>query len=489
MKNITIYIYVWAVCLLTACSNSVTEPEKIDEYPDIYPDYIGVTIPATMAPMDFTCMGGEYQRVDVTITGGKSGEIHINDKKVSFPRRKWLRLLEANEGDSLRFTVCLKQDGKWKQYRTFSMYISPYPIDYGLVYRKIAPGYEVYSSMGLYERKLSSFKERTLLENTRVPGMCMNCHAFRQNDPDYFSLHVRGRKNGTFMQIKGKRKMLDMRTDSTISVGVYPYWHPGGEYIAYSLNNTQQAFHVAKDERIEVLDYESDVVVYHPETCELLLSPLLQRKEVLETYPAFSADGRKLYFCEAEVKDIPAHYKEIRYNLCSIDFNPEEGTFGEKVDTLINAAAMSKSVSFPRPSYDGKYVMFTMSDYGNFSIWHKEADLWLLDLRDGSIRPLEEVNSNDTESYHSWSSNSHWFVFSSRRGDGLYTRLYLASIDDEGKVSKPFLLPQEEPWEYYDQSIYSYNVPEFTERPVDLVSKKVERKVITRRRQKVKIRQ
>ena len=86
--------------------------------------------------------------------------------------------------------------------------------------------------------------------------------------------------------------------------------------------------------------------------------------------------------------------------------------------------------------------MFTLSDYGNFSIWHKEANLWLLDLTSGDLRELSEVNSDDTESFHNWSSNSRWFVFSSRRGDGLYTRLYLASMDENGKISKPFSFPR-----------------------------------------------
>ena len=262
----------------------------------------------------------------------------------------------------------------------------------------------------------------------------------------------------------------------------------GGKYIAYSVNNTRQSFHAVKDERVEVLDLESDVLVYHPETHELLLSPLLQKKEVFETFPVFSPDGRKLYFCAAEAKPIPAEYKEIRYSLCSIDFNPEDGTFGETIDTLVNAAAMKKSISFPRPSYDGEYIMFTLSDYGNFSIWHKEADLWLLDLKDGGMRPIKEVNSDDTESFHNWSSNSRWFVFSSRRGDGLYTRLYLASMDENGVVGKPFLLPQENPWEYYDRLVYSYNVPDFTSEPVKLERRKVERGIVSRKRVPVKVR-
>ena len=141
--------------------------------------------------------------------------------------------------------------------------------------------------------------------------------------------------------------------------------------------------------------------------------PQLSSKESFETFPSFSADGKTLFFCTAAARPIPEEYNLIRYNLCSVSFDPVSRTFGNKVDTLVAAEAMGKSVSFPRPSYDGKYLMFTMSDYGNFSIWHKEADLWLVDLNTGISRSLTEVNSNDVESYHNWSSNSRWFVFSS----------------------------------------------------------------------------
>ena len=147
MKNIAVCIM--AAWWFAACGNPVTSPERVDEWPDIYPDYIGVTIPATIAPMNFNCIGGAYERVDVTVTGGKSGEMHVNDKIVSFPQDAWQELLEENKGDSLLFTVCIRKDGEWKQYRSFPMYVSPYPIDYGVVYRKLAPGYEVYSKMGI----------------------------------------------------------------------------------------------------------------------------------------------------------------------------------------------------------------------------------------------------------------------------------------------------------------------------------------------------
>ena len=138
---------------------------------------------------------------------------------------------------------------------------------------------------------------------------------------------------------------------------------------------------------------------------------------------------------------------------------------------------MGKSISFPKPSYDGRFLVYTLSDYGNFSIWHHEADLWILDLATGQSRPMNLANSNDTESYHSWSSNSRWLMFSSRRDDGLYTRLFFTHIDENGQESKPFMLPQKHPLHYYSYLNRSYNVPEFVTGPVKLDRVKAEKKI------------
>ena len=75
---------------------------------------------------------------------------------------------------------------------------------------------------------------------------------------------------------------------------------------------------------------------------------------------------------------------------------------------------------------------------------------------------MTEVNSKRSESLHNWNRNSHWFLFTSRRDDGLYTRLYFAAIDEKGQATKSFMLPQRNPKEYYRHLMYSYNTPDFT---------------------------
>lgn len=479
-------IYRKIACLLLAgiglisCNERIENPQLINEYPAIIPDYAGVTIPYTIAPLHFT-MADTVEKIHVMVTGSEEGSLEIQDDDyASFPVRKWHALLEKNKGRSIDVTVTVKKEGKWMQYKTFPVYISEYPIDYGLVYRLIAPGYEIYGKMGIYQRDLSDFKQTALLENTLIPGSCVNCHSFKQTDTKKMSLHVRGEYGGTLLQIDDQMEILDLKSTETSGRGVYPYWHPSGEYIAYSINDTRQVFHAVDKKKIEVLDLSSDITVYDVKNNKILTTPLLKTTG-FETFPSFSPDGGWLYFCLSDEVQLPAGYEDVRYNLCRIAFDPVNGAFGNKIDTLVNARAMGKSISFPRPSYDGKYIMYTLADYGNFSIWHREADLWLLNLETGENRPLMEVNSDDTESYHSWSSNSRWFVFSTRREDGLYTRLYIASIDEKGHVSKPFRLPEANP-SAHDPLFYSFNIPEFVSAPVQLDVMQTERKLLSKER-------
>ena len=458
---------------LTACTETVTDAKQEATLPQIYPDYVGVTIPVNIAPLNFSMADAgsaavsPAQRIDAVVTDGHGNSLHSQgDESTDFDLDDWHALLAQNLGDSLTVTVSAKYDDGWHTYRPFSVYVSADSIDYGLCYRLIAPGYEVWSKMGIYERDLSTFDERALIENTQFEG-CVNCHSFNRGNPADMSLHIRGPHGATLLTHNDDIAAYDTKTPQTLGLCVYPYWHPSGRYIAYSTNTTRQLFHSADPNRIEVFDEASDIQVYDVERNELLLSPLLKQDSVYETFPVFSADGRSLYFCAASaIPEGSLQLDSIHYNLLRIDFDPASGTFGSRIDTIVDAASFTPSsgggsVSFPRPSYDGRFLCYTLSDFGQFSIWHHEADLWLLDLATGESRPMTEANSGDTESFHNWSANSRWLVFSSRRDDGLFTRPYFCHVDADGHVSKPFMLPQRNPLRFYRDRFLSFNVPEF----------------------------
>ncbi|MBQ2215232.1 MAG: hypothetical protein II416_03000, partial [Prevotella sp.] len=117
----------------------------VKDYPKIYPDYIGVTIPVNIAPLNFNYVGGDLARMDVVVKGSKGGELHVQGKEASYDVEKWHELVAQNKGGELNVTVCVEIDGKWTQYKDFPIYVSNHSLDeWGLIYRRIAPGYEVY---------------------------------------------------------------------------------------------------------------------------------------------------------------------------------------------------------------------------------------------------------------------------------------------------------------------------------------------------------
>ena len=489
-KKLYIIMGLMGLMGLMGCTETVSDARQEAGQPRIYPDYIGVTIPVNIAPLDFNLADETALLVDAVITDGHGNSLHSQgDETVDFDIDEWHALLGQNQGDSLSVVVSAKYEDGWRTYKPFSIYVSPDSIDYGLCYRLIEPGYEVWSRMGIYERDLSSFEERPLIENTQFEG-CVNCHSFNRGNPADMSLHIRGKHGATLLrQDYGPVTAYNTRTDKTLGLCVYPYWHPSGRYIAYSTNTTNQLFHNASPNRVEVFDTASDLQVYDVERNELLLSPLLKQDSIYETFPVFSADGRSIYFCAARaLPEGSLQLDSIRYSLCRIGFDPETGTFGDHIETVVDAPAQQKSVSFPRPSYDGRFLCYTLSDYGQFSIWHHEADLWLLDLATGESRFMEGANSKDTESFHNWSTNSRWLVLSSRRDDGLFTRPYFCHVDEMGKIGKAFMLPQRNSRRFYRGRFMSFNVPDFITGPTRFDSRQAAQAINNDYRKDFKVR-
>ena len=382
--------------------------------------------------------------------------------------------LQCLIGKDIDVKVYRREKNEWQSYPTFLWHVSADPIDEYLVYRLIEPGYELWNKMGIYQRHITDYEQTPIIENSLTNHNCMNCHSFCRQDPEKMLFHMRAELPGTYI-INGKSvEKLDTKAGEKVQSLVYPSWHPSGNFVAFSVNNTRQAFHMNDKNRIEVYDLSSDVVVYDVNKHEVVTDSLIFSDKAFETFPTFSPDGKTLYFCSAQAKEIPKDFKSVKYSLCSISFDPETRRFGHQVDTLYSSeqatvqitGAEHKSASFPRVSPDGKQLVFTLSEYGNFSIWHKDADLYRIDLDSGVMHRMDEVNSDDVESYHSWSSNSRWLVFSSRRIDGLYTRPYLVHIDENGKTGKPFVLPQEDP-DFYSRFMFSYNIPEFVKGKVE----------------------
>ena len=489
MKHLLLSLSLCAsVFLVLSCGSNPEHPTIVDKLPEIYPDYIGVTIPADIAPLNFNFADEAIDRMDVTVKGDKGGELHVIGEWADFDIDEWHALTEQNQGGKLTVTVCTEKDGQWTQYKDFDIFVSEARLDdWGLTYRRIKPGYEVGGDIGIYQRELSSFDEYAIITETVVPGRCFNCHTANRTNPNRLTMQMRGEGGGTMIQKDGHQMWVETKTDSTKAAGSYSYWHPQGDYVALAVNSVHQAFFTGTGQRIEVYHTFSNVEVLDTRTNELILSPLLQTDD-LEIFPAFSHDGKWLYYSTSKPCRVPAEYEKVKCSLCRIAFDAEKGVFGETVDTLLNGPATDKSYVLARPSYDGRWLMYCAGSRGNFPVSQNDADLWLMDLKTGENRELKELNTPQSESYHNWSENSRWFVFSSKREDGMYTKLYLATIDEQGRVSKPFLLPQRHPRKFYREMMDAYNCPDFTKSKVELDAHEAYRQVFDNKREHVKIR-
>lgn len=463
--------------LLTACGQQLpTNFKQSDALPKIYPDYVEVTVPVNIAPLTFE-MDDQSEEMAVRYSFGNE-EIICGGTKSQPDIDDWKQLTAAAQGKAIQVETYASKDGQWTRFKPFNIYVSPDSIDAYISYRLIHPSYNLYEELTISQRCLENYDESVIYDNmlctNNTGGQCINCHNYQQYNPDRMQFHARQNMGGTVVAFDGKIRKINMANDSILSAGVYPAWHPELPLIVYSTNKTRQIFHVTDRNKIEVYDTESDLIAYDVEKNEV--TNIENDSTEFEVFPFWTPDGKTLYYCSAhfayadtvdnKILEAAKNAYSIKYNIYRKSFDPATMEFGPR-ELVFAADSLGMSATLPRISPNGRYLMFTLGKYGVFHIWHNDADLWMIDLQTGEIRQATELNSPKTESYHSWSSNGKWVVFSSRRDDGVYTRPFIAHIDENGKGTKPFELPCADP-DYHRQFMKSYNIPEFMRGPVTI---------------------
>ena len=443
MICLSFIIYHLSFCI--ACSHAPKDVVELDTLPPIYPDYCNVTIPENIAPLNFLL------RADCEAIEVKAGELVLNasGNEAVFDIDDWKTLMQQSSGKEIEVTITALVNGTWKQYKSFRWQVVGDRVDPYLTYRLIEPDYEIWNHVQIQQRCVENFEVNALGHYEQLENRCMNCHTYANQDPQLSMMYVRGPGGGAILNSNGELQKLN------IPGSVYFGFSPTGRYITYSTQKIIPAFHSLASKRLEVYDAASNVFVADMQEHRVISSPLLSDSLKFETFPTFSPDGKYIYYCAADTVSLPRDIKNLQYSLVRIPFDETTGTIGTQVDTLFS----QRSVCHPRISPDGRYLLYTVADYGTFPIWHPEADLQMINLQTGAIDSLSIVNSEKSDTYHSWSSNSRWFVFASKRDDGLYGKPYFCYVDSQGKAHKPFCLPQQHPT-FYDNNLKSFNAPE-----------------------------
>ncbi|MBP7052895.1 MAG: PD40 domain-containing protein [Phycisphaerae bacterium] len=443
----------------------------VPRQPHVTPDYDGVVIPPNIAPLNLA-IHEPGRRYHATIRSVAGGTIEIAGKtgEIEIPQGKWRDLLTRNAGKELRIEVCVKTgDGTWSRYQPLVIAIAAEPIDPYLVYRYMTPSSYFPKPMCIRQRDIESFEDTEVLDTTSFGNGCAHCHTFLNNHPDPILLGMRSVSlpSATLHGHNG-------RVDKIGEKFGYTTWHPSGKLVTYSVNDVRQFFHTAREEIHDVVDLDSAIFCYDVEQAQVKTAPALADKKRLETYPAWTPDGKVLYFCSAPLlwegtpTVPPARYREVKYDLMRIGYDIESDHWGE-LETVLRAADTGLSILLPRVSPDGRFLMFCMAEYGCFPIYQPTSDFYLMDLQTGAYRKTT-INSDYADAWHSWSSNSRWIVFSSKREGGLFTRAFISHVDADGQMGKPFILPQRSP-SFYDSCYCVYNTPELVAGPVPVDNK------------------
>jgi hypothetical protein len=474
-----LYSYIILTCAIAAGAvvlwltlnkgaEAVEDYRIISRVPGIRPDYAGTVIPPNIAPLNFMVLEpGTKYLVKIYTANSNSIDVLSKTGNIKIPLGKWKEILTKNRGNELFFDIYVKdKDNKWSRYEKISNRIAEEDIDPYLVYRFMKPIFNWWNSIGIYQRNLENYQNKVVLHGTSFTYGCLNCHTFLNNTPKVMSLGIRSATYGSSTLLASNRKVYKIGAKWS-----YTSWHPSGRLAAYSMNNVQQFFHKTTKEIRDVVDLDSAICYYTVDSQKIKTVASISEKDRLETYPTWSPDGKYLYYCSAPIlwtdrnQIPPEHYDEVKYDLMRVSYDVESDEWGQP-ETVLSAKETGLSILCPRVSPDGRFLVFCMCEYGCFPVYQPSSDLYMMDLQTGKYNKLS-INSEYSESWHSFSSNSRWLAFSSKRPNGQFTRTYFSYIDRDGNVYKPIIVPQKDP-AYYDSLLQTYSVPELITRPVEV---------------------
>ena len=454
------------------------ERAVIDQYDNvnsraiIEPDYSETVIPPNIGPLNFVVrQEGIRYYVKIYSEQGKTIEIYNKTPEIIIPVKPWHELLSRNKGKELYFDIFVRfKNGKWKKFKSINNKIAREEIDKYMVYRRIRPLHSIWGQMGIYQYDLENNKESPVISNESFNRGCVHCHTFFENSTDKMLLHTRSSFGPSMMLFEnGKVSNFDSRTQFGGAPIGHTAWHPGGKMIIFTIYKVRQFFHSARKEIRDVVDLDSAMGYYLFESKTLKSSEKFSDPDYLETFPTWSPDGKYLYFCHAPIlwtdrdRLPPENYAESRYSLMRISYDIKTDSWGE-LETVLSSKDSGLSITQPRISPDEKFLLFCMCQYSGFPAFQENSDLYMMDLNTGKYQRLA-CNSEKSESWHCFSSNSRWIVFSSKRPDGFFSKAYFSYIDELGTAYKPFVLAQEDPY-FYNSHVKLYQMPELTKEPV-----------------------
>ena len=397
------------------------------------------------------------------------------EKRWRIPEPLWSELLRKSVSSNARLTIKgIRRDdsgnriGGIQESQAVQFHISSDPADNYIVYRMVEPPFNINKTPNIFIRDIRKSKADIFLDARQE--YCMNCHLFssKQGNTGKLAFQVRslvkGKKNynlPTYLAVYDidKHKGFRARLPFEIQMTTFMAWSPDGNKLAYSANQKVLALKPLIFETQYAAMTASDIAIYNLETNDTYLVPGASDPNALEVYPQWSPDGNRLIFSRSPVG---THPSQTLYDLYAVDLNQPNPA----AHPIEGASKDNQSHVFPRFSPDGKWLAFSQNGGGD--LIRATSDLYLMPgSLDGPSHRLECNVDYAADSWYSWSSNSRWIVFASKREGGVYASLYLTHIGDDGHSSPAIPLPIEE------KPFISFNIPEFIKNRPDIHEKEL----------------